>query len=211
MRACLELLSEGMIELPIAEVAERSGVNRGTVYRWWPTPTELLDEALRFHSRHRTDAPDTGTWEGDVRSLITQMADLAVDPVERGIMATMISGRYPSQNDEMMAWYRRNLPQWFSMVGRAIGRGDVNADIDPAMLLHMMLAPAVSVSLFEERALSNEEIDSLVTLICRATLDTNRTSSSASSPKKRTRAAATVAKPKKAASSTAKRRRTAKA
>ncbi|MFV8054268.1 TetR-like C-terminal domain-containing protein [Mycobacterium sp. 48b] len=169
MRACLELLTEGKVELPIAEVADRSGINRGTIYRWWPTSTELLNDALAFHARHRTDAPDTGAWESDVRSLVTELASLAADPVERGIMATMISGRYPSLNDTMMGWYRNDLPHWFTMIGRAVERGEVSPDEDPAILLQMMLAPAVSVSLLERRALTHEEIDGLVTLICRAT------------------------------------------
>lgn len=169
MRACLELLTEGKIELPIAEVAERSGVNRGTVYRWWPTSTELLNDALAFHARHRTDAPDTGAWKSDVRALVTQLASLAADPVERGIIATMISGRYPCLNDAMMGWCRNDLPHWFAMIGRAMGRGEVDPDVDPAIVLQMMLAPAVSVSLFDGRALTDQEIDSLVTLVCRAT------------------------------------------
>nr|MDT0526935.1 TetR-like C-terminal domain-containing protein [Streptomyces sp. DSM 41633] len=108
-------------------------------------------------------------WESDVRSLITELASLAADPVERGIMATMISDRYPSLNDAMMGWYRNDLPHWFAMIGRAIGRGEVSPDVDPAIVLQMMLAPAVSVSLFEGRALTQDEIDSLVTLVCRAT------------------------------------------
>jgi AcrR family transcriptional regulator len=169
MRVCLELLTEGKVELPIAEVAERSGVNRGTIYRWWPTSTELLNDTLGFHTRHRTDDPDTGAWESDVRTLITELASLAADPVERGIMAAVISGRYPSLNDAMMGWFRNDLPHWFGMIARAVGRGEVSPDVDPAIVLHMMLAPAVSVSLFEERALTPEEIDSLVTMVCRAT------------------------------------------
>ncbi|MCW1820132.1 hypothetical protein A5731_14425 [Mycolicibacterium conceptionense] len=169
LRACLELLTEGKVELPIAEVADRSGINRGTIYRWWPTSTELLNDALAFHARHRTDAPDTGAWESDIRSLITELASLAADPVERGIMATMISARYPSLNDTMMGWYRNGLPHWFAIIERAIGRGEASPDVDPAIVLQMMLAPAVSVSLFEGRALATEEIDSLVVLVCRAT------------------------------------------
>jgi hypothetical protein len=129
----------------------------------------LLNDALAFHARHRTDAPDTGSWEKDVRVFVTQLADLAVDPVERGIMATMISGRYPAVNETLMNVYRRDLPQWFAMVGRAVGRGEIQPDVDPAILLHMMLSPAVSVSLFEGRALTHKEIESLVTLVCRAT------------------------------------------
>lgn len=169
MHACLEMLTEGKVELPIAEVAERSGVNRGTVYRWWPTPTELLNDALQFHERHRADAPDTGSWEGDVRSLITQLASLAADPVERALMATMISGRYPSLNETMMSWHRVHEPRWYGMIGRAVGRGEVSPDVDAGTLIRMMVSPALTASLFDSRALVPEEIDSLVMLICRAT------------------------------------------
>lgn len=163
------MLGEGKIDLPIAEVAERSAVHRGTIYRWWPTSTELLDDAIRFHARHRTDAPDTGTWEGDVRALITGLASLAADPVERGLMAAVISGRYPSLSDALMSWFRDDLPQWFAMVDSAIDRGEVCADVDRSALLRMMLAPAVTVSLFDGRAMTADEIDSLVALVCSAT------------------------------------------
>jgi AcrR family transcriptional regulator len=186
MRACLELLTEGKVELPIAEVAERSGVSRGTVYRWWPTASDLLEDALAFHARHRTDPPDTGSWEGDVRAFVTGLADLAVDPIERGIMATMISGRYPSLNDALMSMYWSDLPPWFAMVGRAVGRGEVSPDVHPAMLLHMMLSPAVSVSLFEGRSLTEAELDALVTLVCRASAVQMPTGVSSTAPARRT-------------------------
>jgi len=55
------------------------------------------------------------------------------------------------------------------MIEKAVGRVEVNPDVDPAMMLQMMLAPAVSVALFDGRALTSEEIDALVTLVCRAT------------------------------------------
>jgi AcrR family transcriptional regulator len=212
------MLVEGLIELPVAEVAERSGVNRGTVYRWWPTPADLLIDATALHWNHRLEPPDTGAWAGDVRAVIFMYAALVDEPVERAIMIAMTTGRYPAFTDLIMDVWRQIAPQWFGMIGRAVGRGEVSAEIDPAMLLHMMLAPAVSVSLFEGRALSSDEIESLVTLICRATLETAGTSAGAASPKKagaaspkQTSARATATKPKKTASGATKRRRTAKA
>jgi len=50
----------------------------------------------------------------------------------------------------------------------------VSPDLDPTMLLHVMLSPAVSVSLFEERRLTDAELDSLVALVCRGTTPTGR-------------------------------------
>lgn len=80
-----------------------------------------------------------------MRFLITEISSLAADPSERGITAMMASGRYPSLNATMMGWFKNDLP-------------------------HVMLAPAMTVSLFGNRGLTADEIEALVTLVCAATV-----------------------------------------
>ncbi|WP_182347022.1 TetR/AcrR family transcriptional regulator [Tomitella gaofuii] len=170
LRACLDMLAQGKVELPVAEVAERSGVNRATVYRWWPTATDLLADALSFHEAQRGDAPDTGSWVEDVRAFVTQFTSIAADPIERGFQATMISGRYPELNEELMAWSASFEPGWFAMVERAIDRGEVRPDVDPAMVVRLMTATAMSIALFKQREMQPEEIESVVCLVCNGTM-----------------------------------------
>jgi AcrR family transcriptional regulator len=170
LQACLELLTEGVVELPVAEVAERSGVNRATVYRWWPTQTALLNDALSFHTRHRTEAPDTGTWAGDVRALMTQIAALLDEPVERALIATMATRRYPAFNELMRSSQRRALPAWHEAVARAVERGEVSRDVNAGAVLTMIISPLVTISLFEERRVTAREIDMFAELVRRATL-----------------------------------------
>jgi AcrR family transcriptional regulator len=169
LQACLELLTEGVVELPVAEVAERSGVNRATVYRWWPTQTALVNDALNFHTRHRTEAPDTGTWAGDVRALMTQIAALLDEPVERALIATMATRRYPAFNELMRESQRRVLPAWQAMVARAVDRGEVSSEVSTGAVLSMIISPLVTISLFEERLVTAREIGVYVDLLCRAT------------------------------------------
>jgi AcrR family transcriptional regulator len=168
LRACLELLVEGVVELPVSEVAERSGVNRGTVYRWWPTPADLITDAAAFHWDTRIEAPDTGSWEGDVRAVMTVVAALVEEPVERAIMVAMATGRYPAFNQLMMDAWHRLLPGWFEMIGRAIGRGEVRPDADPETILSMMMSPFIASSLLAARGTSPHELDLLIDCVCRA-------------------------------------------
>jgi AcrR family transcriptional regulator len=170
LKACLELLTEGVVELPVTEVAERSGVNRATVYRWWPTQTALLNDALAFHTRRRMEPPDTGTWVGDVRALMTQMAALLDEPVERALIATMATARYPAFNQLMRSSQRRALPAWQKMVARGVERGEVSPDLHAGAVLTMILSPLVSISLFEERRVTAREIGTFADLVRRATL-----------------------------------------
>src|SRR5689334_22719215 len=80
--ACLALLAEGRTDLGPAEVAARAGVSRATVYRWWPTKTDLLREGLAAHTARRIDPPDTGTWRGVVHALAQRLAAFFSDPAE---------------------------------------------------------------------------------------------------------------------------------
>jgi AcrR family transcriptional regulator len=162
-------LVEGIVELPVSEVAERSGVNRGTVYRWWPTPTDLLIDAVAFHWDFRLDPPDTGSWEGDVRAVMELVASLVEEPVERAIFAAVTTGRYPEFAALVVEMWNRALPEWHGMVGRAIGRGEVRPEVDPDSVFSMMMSPLISRSLFGVTRTSPEQLEGLIDLVLRAT------------------------------------------
>src|SRR3954462_3830712 len=93
--ACLALLTEGRTDFGPAEVALRSGVSRATVYRWWPTKADLLREALAVQTRRRIDAPDTGTWHGDLHARARRLATFFSDPAEVAQNSIMASGSAP--------------------------------------------------------------------------------------------------------------------
>ena len=93
-RACLDLLAEDQLDLGPVEVADRAGVSRATIHRWWPTKEELLREALTLHTSV-LDVPDTGTWAGDLRALATELAAFFSDPTEVSLNAIMASGTHP--------------------------------------------------------------------------------------------------------------------
>jgi Bacterial regulatory proteins, tetR family len=76
LRATVELLTEtGLGGLSVDEVARRSGVAKTTIYRHWPTRSDLVIDAC---SRITTelDVPDTGSFEGNITSLLTSIAKL---------------------------------------------------------------------------------------------------------------------------------------
>jgi hypothetical protein len=115
------------------------------------------------------EAPDAGTWAGDVRALMTQIAALLDEPVERAFIATMATRRYPAFNELMRSSQRRALPAWQEMVARAVDRGEVSGEVNAGAVLSMIISPLVTISLFQERLVTAREIDVFVELICRAT------------------------------------------
>src|SRR5262249_22261565 len=120
--ACLELLAEGAVELGPSEVARRAGVSRATLHRWWPTTADLLHEALAHHTR-ALEAPDTGSWAGDLRAFARRLAAFFADPVEVGQNAVMASGAHPDYTAAVLEHYAPLFADWRSMLGRAQVRG----------------------------------------------------------------------------------------
>src|SRR5947209_7007741 len=67
------LMEHGLSGVSIDEVTRRCGVAKTTIYRHWPTRTELLlDACAKLGSKF--DAPDTGSVHGDVMAIAMGIA-----------------------------------------------------------------------------------------------------------------------------------------
>jgi AcrR family transcriptional regulator len=79
--ATLRLVAEkGYDGLTVEGVAERSGVNKTTIYRWWPSKAALLGAALIESDVLGFDAPDTGSLRGDLVALVEGVRRLLTEP-----------------------------------------------------------------------------------------------------------------------------------
>ena len=65
------LLEQGLETVSMDEVAERAGVSKATIYRWWPSKQTLALDAL-YHEwdTARPEPPDTGSLRADLLALL---------------------------------------------------------------------------------------------------------------------------------------------
>ncbi|MEO3781787.1 TetR/AcrR family transcriptional regulator [Actinocorallia sp. B10E7] len=166
--AVLAFLAEGKITFTTVEVAERAGVSRRTIYRWWPTHDDLLIEALSLHVR-RVEPPDTGSWESDVRAFAHLVASFAADPVDLAMSGIMAGRRHPDFNALVVDQYRPVLGAWRQMVARAVARGEANDTHAPGTVVTMLVSPLFLGPLMLGRRPSDTEIDRMVDLVLAAT------------------------------------------
>ncbi|MDG3009760.1 TetR/AcrR family transcriptional regulator [Rhodococcus sp. D2-41] len=167
-RACLSFLAEGRIDFTTVELAERAGVTRKTVYRWWPTHKDLLIEGLSMHVRQMTP-PDTGSWESDVREFAHLIAGYAADPVETATSALIASRRFPDFGDLVVEQYRPMREGWQRMVERAAERGDATTEHSPEAVVNALIAPLFLAPLMMGRKATDEEVERTVAIILSAT------------------------------------------
>ncbi|WP_262401557.1 TetR/AcrR family transcriptional regulator [Actinomadura sp. CNU-125] len=103
--ATLELLAaRGFDGLTIEGVAERCGVNKTTIYRWWPSKAALVAAALAEGAELDLDVPDTGTLRGDLAALVGAVVALLTEPPAAGIALAALGAA--ARNPELAAHAR---------------------------------------------------------------------------------------------------------
>jgi AcrR family transcriptional regulator len=167
-QACLDLLAEGHADLGPVEVSRRAGVSRATVHRWWPTRGDLLRAGLELHASD-LDAPDTGSWERDLRLFAWRFAEFSSDPVEVTQNAVMAAGAHPDYTAAVLEHYAPIFTGWRAMLERGRARGEVADDVDADAVLLLALSPLTLVPLLYRRTFTHAEVDHLVDLVLRAT------------------------------------------
>ncbi|WP_369252146.1 TetR/AcrR family transcriptional regulator [Geodermatophilus amargosae] len=91
--AILQLLGEvGYGALTMDAVAAEAGVGKATIYRRWRTKQDLVVDTVSDLNRAWTVDVDTGSLEGDLRSLVHRMVEMMASPVgaaTRSLLAAM--------------------------------------------------------------------------------------------------------------------------
>src|SRR5450755_1966661 len=93
LTSTLDLLTEtGLGGLTIDDVSKRSGVAKTTIYRHWPNRSALVIDACLRMTDGDEEPPDTGSLEGDVRAILTNLADLLVTARWSSILPSIVDG-----------------------------------------------------------------------------------------------------------------------
>lgn len=165
--AVLGFLAQGRVGFSAVEIAQRAGVSRATLYRWWPTHADLLAEALAQHTR-QLDVPDTGDWARDVRSFAHAVARFAADPVELAMARSMASGQHPEFNRAVVANYAPVVAALNRLMDRAPGAQQVAPTIPASTLANTLMAPLFLGPLMTGSAVPPADVDAVVDLIVAA-------------------------------------------
>ncbi|MGW7415264.1 TetR/AcrR family transcriptional regulator [Streptomyces sp. NPDC054863] len=143
--ATLGLLREkGYEGLTVEGVADRAGVNKTTLYRWWPSKGALLGAALVNGTQLGLPLPDTGTLQGDLEALLGSVVTLLTVPPASDIAIAALGAA--THNPELAAharsFFADRLAREQPVFTRAVARGELAPDTDPALLMDLLAGAA---------------------------------------------------------------------
>lgn len=168
--ATLQLLAEtGYESLQLPDVAKRAHVNKTTVYRRWPTKAALVADLLTSFTQRNVATPDTGSLQGDLEKLLT---DIVTALADRAIRAVLYGALVAADDNDVRVARARFWEERFrrsgAVVERAITRGEIPPGTDPRAVLEMAASPIYFRVLFTADAVTSDYLRETVRRTIRA-------------------------------------------
>jgi AcrR family transcriptional regulator len=157
LRTTLDLLTEaGLDELTIDDISRRSGVAKTTIYRHWPNRSALVIDACSRMTDGEEAPPDTGSLEGDVRAILTNIAELLGTARWSSIVPSIVdvAEHDPAFADIHSRIQRGHAAPLRAALDRAALRREIPSTADRDAITAALLGP-----LFYRRWFSREQID----------------------------------------------------
>jgi AcrR family transcriptional regulator len=158
LKTTLDLLTEaGLGDLTIDDISRRSGVAKTTIYRHWPNRSALVIDACSRMTEGDQPSPDTGSLKGDVKAILTNIADLLGTARWSSIVPSIVdvAEHDPTFADLHSTIQRGHAAPLRSALDRAAMRGEISPEVDRETVIAALLGP-----LFYRRWFSRERIDS---------------------------------------------------
>jgi AcrR family transcriptional regulator len=160
-----ELGRIGYAQLRVEDVATRSGVNKTTIYRRWPTKPELVAASLRELMATPTEI-DTGNLRADLRASLLEMMAFAGTPLGQGLMRTMQMERADPEVDKLTRELRKEQrKKRLLMVERGIKRGELPQGTDADFVVDLITAPVLNRAITFGDEVDAPYIDSVLDVV----------------------------------------------
>ncbi|MEE2677279.1 MAG: TetR/AcrR family transcriptional regulator [Myxococcota bacterium] len=166
--ATLELLAEAGYEgVRVAQVARRAGVSKATMYRRWPTKTQLVVAALR--TTPPLQPVDTGSLADDLEALLVQFLAIVDATPLAGVLAALAAERRrdPDLARVLDPFVRERTRPLVESMQRAVARGEIPPTVDLDLAASLAGGPILTRVLFGG-ATDPDVVRSLVGLVVRA-------------------------------------------
>lgn len=163
----LKLIGEGRLDFELQEVAALSGVHRTTIFRRWPDRGALMAEAMADHVA-RLSIELEGDWKTDLRHIAYGMRDFLSDPIEQAMNRVLAITDNQLFHEQMERHWEPILQKFRQPFLDAQARGELHEDVDPEVIISLLISAIVSRAVFMRMQFTDEELDRYLKQIIRA-------------------------------------------
>lgn len=158
---------QGYAATTIEGIARRAGVGKQTIYRWWTSKAEVVQEALNERVGTATDFPDTGDIVADLRepmvAVATMFASEEFSLYPRGLIAAGQTDPKAARSlvDSIVA---PRVAACRRRLARAVEQGQLREDLDLDAVVELLYAPLYYRLVLQTRPTTPDQVDEILRL-----------------------------------------------
>jgi AcrR family transcriptional regulator len=170
LTATLRLLrSKPLRDITIEEIAQKAGVGKATIYKWWPSKAYVALDAFLRKMFKSVATPDTGSAQRDLTEQLHSVMAFYTSPTGRIFSQFLAEGR---SDPKFAALFReRFLQPRREAVGiildRGIKRGELNGKLDREIVLDLIYGPMIFRLMAGHGPLNEKEADAMISTLLR--------------------------------------------
>lgn len=159
-----ELSRVGFAALRVDDVAARSGVNKTTIYRRWPTRADLVAAAIRHQKPPIVHGE--GSLRDDLRALAHAFVGFHASPIGRGIVRVMQTEvGHPELEPVVRAIRAESRAARAELVRAAIARGELPPKTDAGLVADMIFATVLLRLVTFDEPVDDALLDRIIDLV----------------------------------------------
>ena len=164
LRAANELLeSDGFAAVTVEAIAERAGVSKATIYRWWPNRAAVVMDGFLSIVSSEVPFPHTGHAREDIRIHMRRLAEAFGGKMGRTVAALIAEGQADPELAEALRsrWLSIRRKEAREILELGIERGELRDDIDPEVAVDVLYGPIYYRMLVGHAPLDGDFADAL--------------------------------------------------
>jgi AcrR family transcriptional regulator len=164
LRAANELLeSDGFAAVTVEAIAERAGVSKATIYRWWPNRAAVVMDGFLSIVSSEVPFPHTGQAREDIRIHMRRLADAFGGKMGRTVAALIAEGQADPELAEALRsrWLSVRRAEAREILELGIERGELRVDLDPEVAVDVLYGPIYYRMLVGHAPLDDDFADAL--------------------------------------------------
>ena len=166
--ATLQLLEDKLLRhVTIEAIAQKAGVGKATIYKWWPSKAALTLDAFLTRTQMQVAVPDTGAAKVDfteqLKSLIRFYSSKTGRVFCQFIAECQIDPEFADLFRRGFLTSRRNAVG--VILSRGVERGEIRRDLDKDLVLDLIYGPMVYRLLVGHAPVNDTEAEHMIEAI----------------------------------------------
>jgi AcrR family transcriptional regulator len=168
IRSTLMMLqSVGFNDLSVEAVAERAGVGKATIYRWWSNKAELVIDAFVSAVEDELRFPSAPTVLESIHRQMKRWVVIFQSPL--GLIVASVIGAGQSEPEILHAfqehWVEPRRVEARKLLRQAAKNGEIRADLDPDTVLDLLYGPLYLRLMVKHGPLDEKYVDTVFRVV----------------------------------------------